>query len=115
MADWKYIMWEANGAKVPVLFPNVLIHSDVADMMSVVIRDHVITSQRSNWSSQVISAGFISQLLVTGVHGKSETLELGSDEGDRSIINTWPYTNGQEDLMGIEPLMFEAFKRAMED
>lgn len=113
MADWKYVMWEANGAMVPILFPNTLIHAEVARYAGGAVRQHVIATRPNNWSSSVVSAGFVSSLLVTGVHGESETLGIKSREEDRGFINTWPYTHGMEDVMGMEPMMFEAFRRAL--
>lgn len=112
MSDWKYIMWEANGAKIPVIFPNALIHSDVADGMSRVIRQHVIAEGRNDWSSKVLSAGFVSGMIVTGVHGESESMGgMKSIEDDRAVINTWPYTQGREDLLGVEATVIEAVRR----
>lgn len=112
MADWKYIMWEANGYKVPVIFPNVLIHADVAQYMGHVIREHVVREQRGNWSSKVESAGFLSGMIVTGVHGESESMGgVKSVESDRTVINTWPYAYGRDDCVMSEQLIIEAVKR----
>ena len=113
MADWKYVMWEANGAKVPIIFPGTLIHSEVVRFAGRAVRDYVIAAQPNNWSSKVISAGHVSSLLVMGVYGRSDTLKLSCADGDRAIINTWPYCGGREDVLNIESMMFEAIKRNM--
>lgn len=114
MSDWKYIMFEANGRKVPILFPHHLVHDEVHHAIGYTIRQHVIRERPNDWSSKPVSAGFVSGLLCSGTHGKSETMKMESVEEDRSIINTWPYTQGMEDLLGIESKMFEAFRRAMD-
>ena len=107
-------MWEANGALVPIIFPNVLTHSEVARSAGMAVRQHVIAANRDNWSSKVISAGFLTNLITTGVHGKSESLDIASSELDRQIINEWPYANGRIDGLPVEHMMFEAFKRALQ-
>ena len=113
MSDWKYIMWEANGAKLPVLFPHELIHEEVARYMDYAIREHVVASKPNNWSSKVLTAGFVSGLFVPATYGKSESLNLESDENDRSIINTMPYCHGQPDLMNVESMVIEAIRRGL--
>src|SRR6185436_3094189 len=107
MADWKYIMFEANGQLTPVIFPGELIHADVAKAMGYIVRQQVIRAKPNNWSSKLVSAGFISGLAVTCVHGKSESLDdLPSVDTDASIINLMPYEAGRESQMAnIEPML----------
>ncbi len=107
MADWKYIMFEANGAQVPIIFPGHLIHADVAKAIGYAVREHVIRAQPNNWSSKLVSAGFVSGLAATGVHGKSESLDnLASVETDASTINLMPYEAGQPSMMpNIEQML----------
>lgn len=113
MSDWKYVMWEANGSKFPILFPGRMIHAELAQAAGYAVRKMVIAERPNNWSSSVINAGFCSSLFVTGTHGESETLGLKADEQDRSFINTMPYTNGLEDSLGIEEKIIEAVRRGL--
>lgn len=113
--DWKYIMFEANGSKLPVIFPPSVIHSTMAEGIQHSIRRHVIDEAPGRWSSKPISAGFISTLLVTGVHGDSETLNLKSVEDDRRIINEWPYCAGRDDGIPCEVHIIEAVRRSFRE
>ena len=114
MADWKYVMFEMNGAAVPVLFPPILVHKDVEDAMARCIRKTAIETSPKDWSSRTLSAGFCSQLVVLGTHGNSETIGIGSREQDRTLINEWPYAHGMESPMPIEQHIFEALRRGLE-
>lgn len=111
--DWKYVMFEANGRAIPVLFPGELIHADVSRAMSYAVREHVFAQQPNNWSSKVVSAGFCAGLLVSGATGKSETLGLSSRPEDRALINLWPYNRGREEGIATEAMVFEAFRRSL--
>lgn len=112
MADWKYVVFQANDQKLPIIFPNDLIHKDVADAVHRAIRQHVIQAQPDNWISKPVSAGFLSGMVVTGVHGRSESMDLRRDEHDRALINTFPYCFGRQDGMPVaESLVIEAVKR----
>lgn len=109
--DWKYIMFEANGAKLPVIFPPSVIHSTMAEGIQHSIRRHVIDEAPGRWSSKPVSAGFISGLIATGTHGESETLGLKAVEDDRRIINEWPYCFGRDDGIPCEAQIIEAVRR----
>lgn len=114
MSDWKYVMFEANGQMMPIIFPPALIHEDVADAVHRVVRQHVIDSSPGNWSSRIVSAGFLSGMIVTGTHGKSESLNnLAAREEDRKIINNWPYCSGMEGGIDVEAMVIEAVKRGL--
>lgn len=114
MADWKYVMFEGNGRALPILFPNELVHADVASHMGLMVRKHVIAQQPTDWSSKLVSAGFCSSLVVTGVHGKSESLDnLPVRAEDRALINLWPYDHGRGDCILSEAMLFEAVKRGL--
>ena len=94
MSEWKYVMFEANGKFIPILFPGQLVHEKVARQMGYALREHVITERPDSWSS-LHSAGFVSGLAITGVNGKSESLNnLSSRDADTSIINLMPYSHG---------------------
>jgi hypothetical protein len=82
----KYIMFkkERNGAitHYPVLFPNDLVHSDVAEWL--------MTGPLEGFS--VRSAGFVSSIgKGEGVHGRSDTLGVSSHPDDKDIINGQDY------------------------
>lgn len=101
MSDWKYIMFEANGALVPVIFPNRVIHKQMERGAGHAIREMVIAEKPNNWSSKVLSAGFVSGLAVTGVHGMSESMgNIKSIETDASIMNRMPYEHGADSILG---------------
>lgn len=69
---------------VPIIFPNALVHSDVA----AVIRD--IISLRH---ATLIAAGEIS-LTVESTHGSSETLGLDARRDDAQTITLYDYAHG---------------------
>lgn len=113
--DWKYIMFEANGAKVPVIFPPSIIHSSMAEGIQHAVRRSVIEERPHNWSSKPVSAGFIGGLIATSTYGDSESLNgLAAQDGDRAVINTWPYAHGRDDGIPVsEAMIFEAVRRTM--
>jgi len=103
MADWKYVMFEVDGRKCPVIFPNELIHEDVARML------YGLVQQAYNGPAMPVSAGFISALQVISTDGRSEMLNMDSEPGDAKVINSLPYTNGREDIMNTHLLTGVAF------
>lgn len=115
MADWKYVMFEANGAAVPIIFPNLVVHAHIAEGVAHAVRRGVIEAKPNAWSSKPISAGFLNTMIVTGVHGDSESLRgLKSREEDRSIINCWPYAHGMDTVIpNLEQLMFQAVVKGL--
>lgn len=107
MADWKYIMFEARGVHVPIIFPNSLTHADVAQRLQLVVSD-----QLKDYA-QVVSAGFITGLVAVATEGLSETLNIKSRRADRAIINEMPYAGGRTDGLSCEPMVIEAVMRQL--
>lgn len=87
----KYIMFEINAAagkrKVPIIFPDSLVHSMVADQFERVLRYTF-----KGCSAKAVSAGSID--FVGRCHGDSETMKLKSDKADSSVINAYDYLHG---------------------
>lgn len=82
----KYIMLstEFTGVTklVPIIFPDFLVHSMVADAIKPLISGSV-----------VVSAGDI-QMGVYNCSGASETLGVESKESDLGVIDTYDYLHG---------------------
>lgn len=80
----KYIMLETkDGAKLPIIFPDVLTHVFVAGAMQLVIdtmdpkkdlRPRQLLSMLEGGSAAVVSAGFVGLGMDITVHGESESL-----------------------------------------
>ena len=83
----KYIMLQnkQTGQKVPVIFPNFLIHS----LMAAALTNHPLYSDRL----EVISAGECT-ISCTSVSGGSETLGLSFGDGDSQVIDMMDYLHG---------------------
>lgn len=65
----KYIMMEtAEGAKMPILFPEALTHIHMAAMMQAMMAQVLKTE------AQIVSAGFVALGKGVVVHGESESL-----------------------------------------
>lgn len=99
MADFKYIVFqdERTGRRLPVLFPNELVHAEVADAL--------IACGLMNSASlfyRPVSAGFV-MLAVSSSHGESESLKIKSDPEDAQRINVHTYTAGVDS--GMEPMI----------
>jgi hypothetical protein len=77
--------------KVPIIFPNALVHADVAGA--------VLKTLPEGYS--VFSAGEIT-LDVLACSGKSDTLKVKSHIGDRQTIDMIDYMHGIEDVDGGE-------------
>lgn len=88
----KYIMLEVdhgNGFKVryPVIFPDHLVHADVASAL--------IWGSDDLQKATVTSAGFCSSLeLAADYHGRSVSLGVDSDPGDSAFIRMRDYNAG---------------------
>lgn len=84
----KYVMFKTRlgecDALMPVIFPNTISHVDVAE---------AIQGMAGMSKAEVASAGFIN-LRAISCHGESETLELQSEPGDLTVINTNDYFHG---------------------
>lgn len=93
----KYIVLEGpQGQKLPVIFPNVMVHKDVAEALVMTLGAQS-TPDNLVWFKPV-SAGFVN-LAVSDAYGESETLNMKSDPGDRLRINVADYSAGVESPM----------------
>lgn len=87
----KYVMFERDIGdgllqRIPVIFPNLLTHSLVAEAM---------LKMEDLLQARVVSAGELSSLDVDGtMHGHSESLGIGSDSSDTSVTRSHDYTHG---------------------
>jgi hypothetical protein len=73
----KYVMLETHeGEKLPILFPDSLVHADVVAVMTVVLQ------QRRKTGVEAVSAGFVSIDGDVQVHGESESTGLKSNATD---------------------------------
>jgi hypothetical protein len=90
----KYIMFEVESndivIKVPVIFPAMLVHADVARVMEPVIRK----TYQDKRKVRAVSAGEVSPLDMGATYGKSDTLGLESHEHDGSTIAMYDYHHG---------------------
>lgn len=96
MSSYKYVMFEdKHGRKFPVIFPEELVHSDMAEaVMQATRRGEVGAGKRDYSCPKPVSAGFIKQLDVVTTYGASETLNLKSHPEDANLIVGHPYTKG---------------------
>lgn len=82
----KYIIYEREtlgmARKIPIIFPNELVHLDIAKALSKVIG-----------SSRIVGAGDC-YLTVAGVGRFSSTIGIKSKEGDEELINNYEYFHG---------------------
>lgn len=85
---WKYVMIENHLAAYPIIFPDKLVHIEVATVMRL-----VVPAIRGKFAMPV-SAGMIEDLAVGGVGGDSETLKMASRHEDADIINRYKYFHG---------------------
>lgn len=89
----KYVMIKCSkgilDVRVPVIFPDLMMHADVARYMEALLR------RENNFdSAKPVSAGFYDPM-DGAVSGKSESLDLKSDPQDEQTIFTYQYTHGQ--------------------
>lgn len=88
----KYVMFEVSRGgltrKVPVIFPDSLVHREVAGKLMSLLRDEFE-------SVKVASAGSINSFDFGGTtHGGSETLKVASDPNDATLIKMYDYFGG---------------------
>lgn len=87
----KYVMFEVVGRGIkqyiPIIFPNFLVHSLMADYIRVALAEHEMTCRPR-------SAGDIRLGLHVICSGRSSTLDLCSHEDDASIIEHFDYMHG---------------------
>lgn len=89
---WKYIVIRTPTHDIPVIFPDCLVHKDVAISLSR-------TKPLRDVGAEVISAGEL-YVLANGVGGESTTLEIKSrGEDDQRLIDSMEYgARGLRDL-----------------
>lgn len=93
-------MFGVGDQKVPIMFPECLIHADVARHVQQAIDLYWKDSGRKGSAPKVLSAGFISAMAVTGVHGQSDSMDdLPHNPQDARTINAWPYEYGRAPLI----------------
>lgn len=84
----KYIMLKAHGRLVPFIFPEFLIHDEVAKAVREILDPNL-------QPSTVESAGKVN-LYVVSTFDKSGTLAVSSKPEDASVINCYDYANGMD-------------------
>lgn len=86
---WKYIMFQVGMFKMPVVFPDKLIHDHVASVLLPLLR-----ADFPRFKVGVASAGMIEHVEVLDAGSESETMGVRSCETDGATINTYSYTHG---------------------
>ena len=96
MSKMKYIVFECSDEErgtllhIPVIFPHLLVHSEVAELISCLRVDP--TNTMRFWMHPVpVSAGFISG---SKCYGMSESLGLKSHPDDTAICSNFESHNG---------------------
>lgn len=91
----KYIMLKIVQGKgptisrlVPFIFPDFLVHADIAHYMTF----HLTREHKAS-ECTAVSAGFI-DLDAEKTHGESETLKIKAHEDDAATINAYSYFHG---------------------
>ena len=79
---------------IPIIFPNNLVHSLVAEALAEVLEKHSIND------AKLFSAGEIN-IIECQCSGKSSTLDLGSHPGDTQAISSYDYAHGIIDALQI--------------
>ncbi|HKO43361.1 MAG TPA: hypothetical protein VJU84_08725 [Pyrinomonadaceae bacterium] len=79
---------EAGKQRLPIIFPDIMVHAHVAEAVKK------LPNFQDPFGStpKVVSAGDVQ--ITALCSGGSETLDLTSDEGDSSLINTFAYYHG---------------------
>ena len=87
----KYIMFEVKEPvhkKVPIIFPDELVHKLVAGALMSVLRRH-------GWDDICVdSAGSVSVQGALVASGESESLKIKAKDEDTLILNTYQYLHG---------------------
>jgi hypothetical protein len=93
----KYIVHESELAscsqKIPIIFPNFLVHADVAVAFANLIRKYDLKVKSRNGKVTVVSAGEITMKDVQ-CSGKSETTKASADPNDAYMIEFYDYFHG---------------------
>lgn len=96
--SWKFIMWAVGDRHYPIIFPEELVHSEVAQRIHPLFVQ-MAKSMPSDTIRTPVSAGFIDGLVCTSANRESETMSMGSRPQDTGIINRHPYDKGMETAM----------------
>lgn len=86
----KYVIVKAGDQEYPVIFPDQMVHKDVAMHISAMLHNHHNVAIKD---LSVSSAGFVpsASLRAMVCDGKSESLEIGSRPDDATFIATIDY------------------------
>lgn len=91
----KYVMLEVSlkevKKKVPIIFPDFMIHEDIAKAAVNILSQH-----HNLYEAEVVSAGDLN-LYVESVSGRSTTLGIKADSLDREVINNYEYCHGMKE------------------
>lgn len=85
MAEFKYVVLSNSLFHFPIIFPDKLVHADVARALVGVTPGKKV---------KVTSAGFLLLQTKVQMDQKSETLRLGPDPDDERMINNYIYGHG---------------------
>lgn len=89
----KYIMFQTkDGKKIPIIFPNFMVHSMVAERLQDLTLD-----------GGIVSAGQI-KISVSNCNGYSESLKVGVRKGDAILIHEYDYFHGFPNHTGVKIL-----------
>jgi hypothetical protein len=82
---FNYIVIDNGRQLLPIIYPDVLVHDEVAAVIRVL--------PNFKAGSKVVSAGSI-DIDVISCSGESSTLNLKSSPGDEELIDSFPYMHG---------------------
>lgn len=85
----KYIMYRVGNRHYPILFPDLLVHAQVADRLSTLIQFQ---------KAVIVSAGEVS-LVALSTTGESHSLDVSAEELDARRINVLDYSGGVDSEM----------------
>lgn len=88
-----------DGKKIPIIFPNFMVHSMVAERLQDLTLD-----------GKIVSAGEI-KIAVRNCNGNSESLKVGVRKGDATLIHEYDYFHGFPNETGVKiPVCMECKK-----
>lgn len=89
---WKYIMVQSRGRLLPVIFPDILVHDSVANLIVENLK-----TEHNDPNAKIYSAGTVSIDIMATHHG-SQTLKIVGDKEqeklDDHIMQTFDYMHG---------------------
>lgn len=87
--------------EIPVIFPNQLCHSDIAELVS---------NAEGVAGTHVVAAGFCN--VSVKCSGNSESLNIGNRASlDDDMINTYDYTHGIASALDMPPAVQKLFSQ----